>query len=186
MTTIIKYSINLLPVFIILLASCEKDERDLMNPPMNEEEEVITTVQLVFTDSAGMQPVKVFTFRDVDGPGGNNPIEFDTVLLSQNTTYYTTLWLLNESVLPADTISHEVEEEGDEHLVCYGVNGWNGTIVRTDSDGTYEIGLATKWKTTGISNGAVTITLKHQHEVKDGTCEPGETDAEVTFVTRTQ
>jgi hypothetical protein len=62
----------------------------------------------------------------------------------------------------------------------------NGIIVRTDSDGTYEIGLKTKWKSFGISNGTVTVTLKHQPGIKNGTCTTGETDAEIAFITITQ
>lgn len=181
-----RYTNVLYILFLLSIIACEKDIRPLENPPMNEEEEVITTLQLIFVDSAGILPTQVFNFRDVDGPGGNNPVEFDTILLAQNTTYFTNLLLLNESVTPADTISNEVLEEAEDHIICYSPAGWNGNITRTDSDGTHEIGLQTKWKTTGISSGTVTVTLKHQHEVKNGTCGPGETEAEIVFITKTQ
>ncbi|MFI5205203.1 MAG: hypothetical protein ACHQF2_11965 [Flavobacteriales bacterium] len=171
---------------LVALAACKKDTRPLENPPQNNAGEVITSVVLEFTDSAAVLAPFTFAFRDTDGPGGNNPVEFDTISLPQNTTWNVNLLLLNESIAPADTISNEVLEEATDHIICYPVSGWNGSIVRTDSDGTFEIGLQTKWKTMGISTGTVTVTLKHQLGVKDGTCAPGETEAEINFIVRTQ
>ncbi len=54
---------------------------------------------------------------------------------------------------------------------------------RFDTDGNSGVGLVSTWSHTGVAdNGNVTIPLTHQPGVKDGTCEPGETDVEVTFV----
>ena len=83
--------------------------------------------------------------------------------------------------MPADTISNEVLAEGDEHLFCFDPIDANISITRTDSDGTFEIGLTSDWITGNYSNGLVTITLKHQPGVKDGTCSPGDTDVEIQF-----
>lgn len=169
------------------ITSCKKDDDLPEVPQPNEnEEEVITTMKLTFIDSASVQPTVTATFRDPDGDGGNGPDIFDTIRLANNTTYFTSILLLNETVTPADTISNEVLDEGGDHLFCFTASGANVTVVRTDSDGTYEIGLQSTWYTENASNGTVQVVLKHQPGVKDGTCSPGETDIDVTYVTQIQ
>jgi hypothetical protein len=176
----------LLVVTIFVLASsfsCKKDKPEpVSNPPTQNEEELITTMQLTFVDSSGVEPDKVFSFQDIDGPGGNSPTLFDTIQLNSNKTYFVSLVLLNESVSPVENISDEVLTEGDEHLFCFEPSiGGNLIITRTDSDGTYEIGLSSKWKTISVSNGTVLIKLKHQPGIKNGLCDVGETDIELDF-----
>jgi hypothetical protein len=173
----------ILPLLALLAFSgCKKDKDDVMQPPPpSNEEEVITTLRLMFTDSAGVLPDTSATFRDPDGDGGQGPDVFDTIRLSANATWFANILLLNETVQPPDTISNEVLDEGDEHLFCFTESGVNVTIVRTDSDGTYPIGLESTWYTGAASTGTVQVTLKHQPGVKDGTCAPGDTDVDVTF-----
>jgi hypothetical protein len=176
--------IKLLALLVLLLAnSCKKDKIDpVTTPPAQNEEELITTMKLTFTDSSGVDPIMEFYFKDVDGPGGNAPSLFDTIRLNNNKTYLVSLELFNESVSPAENISDEVLAEADEHLFCFtpSING-NLNIQRTDSDGVYEIGLSSKWKTLNTSNGSVLIKLKHQPGVKNGLCDVGETDIELDF-----
>jgi hypothetical protein len=166
-----------------VIASCKKDEDDPKTPPATpNEEEVITTCILQFTDPSGVQPAVSATFRDPDGDGGNLPTQFDTIRLHPATNYETSIILLNETVTPADSISNEVLEEGNEHLFCFDVLDANVTITRTDSDGVFEIGLESLWVTGAAGNGQVTVTLKHQpNGIKDGTCDPGDTDIEIAF-----
>ncbi len=177
---------------LALLASatiigCKKDDDLPQVPdPVENEQEVITTMRLIFVDSASIQPTVTATFRDPDGDGGNGPDIFDTIRLANNTTYLTTILLLNETESPADTISNEVLEEGADHLFCFTPSGADATIVLTDSDGSLPIGLQSKWYTGAISNGTVQVVLKHQPGVKDGTCSPGETDIDITYVTEIQ
>lgn len=185
MKTMIKQLTTAAIVFALALSihSCKKD-KDPVNPsggtPPPDEAELITTLKLIFTDSA--TSVKTaFTFADPDGEGGNAPTQFDTIMLAPSKTYYTQIILLNESVSPVDTISNEVQAENDEHLFCYTPTGANITIARIDSDGTYEVGLESKWITGLISTGTVNIILKHQPGIKDGTCSPGDTDIELDF-----
>ncbi len=168
---------------MMLLYSCNKKNN---TPPNPNEEELITTVQLNFTDSAGVQAPVTAIYRDTDGDGGNNPVQWDSIRLKANTTYYTSILLLDESKSPVDTISQEVLAEGAEHLFCFTVTGANTAIQRTDSDGTYEIGLQSKWTTGAVSNGNVRVVLKHQPDVKNGSCDPGETDIDLNFVLQVQ
>lgn len=170
------------------ISGCKKDD-DLVPvpPPVENEGEVITKMTLTFVDSAGVQPTVSATFSDPDGDGGNAPTVFDTISLAASTTYNVSILLLNETVSPADTISNEVLEEDHEHLFCFTPSGVTVTITRTDSDGTYEVGLQSKWVTGTASNGTVKVVLKHQPDgLKDGTCTPGDTDIEVDFATKIQ
>lgn len=170
--------------FIAGLSSCKKDEDLVETPqPTVNEEEVITTMTLTFTDDAGVQPNVTVTFRDPDGDGGVGPDIFDTIRLQNNTVYNMSITLLNETETPAEDMTAEVLDEDDEHLFCFTPTGADVAIVRTDSDGMFEVGLESQWTVGAVSNGTTQITLKHQPGVKDGTCAPGETDVDVTFVT---
>lgn len=179
--------INLLlltSVFILFVfAACKKDEDNPETPPpVSNSGEIITTLTLRFTDTAGVQPAVSYTFRDPDGEGGNPHVTFDQITLQSLTTYNCEILLLDETKNPADTISNEVLEEADEHLFCYEVTGSQVSIIRTDTDGTYELGLETLWTTAGASTGNVVVTLKHQPGgIKNGTCTPGDTDVELEF-----
>lgn len=159
---------------LLLLMSCGEDP-----DPVNEEE-LITTVILKFTPVMG-GPTVNFTWRDLDGDGPNQPV-IQTITLNANTTYSVAIQLLNESETPAEDITEEIEEEADEHLFCFEVsNGLNLSITRTDTDGAFEVGLESEWVAGAASTGQVTVILKHQPGVKNGSCAPGEVDVEATF-----
>jgi hypothetical protein len=167
---------------VALFSACKKDKNDPNNPNDPNEEELITTVGLYFSDIFGVTPSATFTFSDPDGPGGNPPTVFDTIVLRANTVYRLSLELLDESKNPVEDITEEILAEADEHLFCFEVNGANITIVRTDTDGMYEVGLESLWTVGTAGNGTLTLTLKHQPDgLKDGTCDPGETDVELEF-----
>ncbi|MEN9639338.1 MAG: hypothetical protein RLZZ262_1206 [Bacteroidota bacterium] len=167
---------------IVLLAACKKDDNEVTTPtPEVHEEELITTLQVHLYRLDGTGDTAVFVFSDVDGPGGAAPQPIDTIFMQPATEYGCFLTLLNESVSPAENITEEIEEEDDEHLFCFSPENANLSIVRTDSDGTYEVGLQSEWTSGAASSGEVTIVLKHQPDIKNGSCDPGDTDIEVTF-----
>lgn len=165
--------------------SCKKDEVLVETPqPTFNEPEVITTLTLTFVDDAGVEPNVTVTFRDPDGDGGLGPDIFDTIRLQNNTVYNCSITLLNETVTPAEDMTAEVLEEDHEHLFCFSPSGADVSVARTDTDGTYEVGLQSQWTVGVAGNGTTTVSLKHQPDgIKDGTCAPGETDVEVNFVT---
>ena len=133
-------------------------------------EEEITTVKLIFNGGPTVS-WKEGTTTDPE------------IVLDANATYTVSVEFLNEEdPNNIEDITVEVRGEDDEHLVCYEVlGGANATITRTDSDGQFEVGLATEWETGAASSGTVMLTLRHQPGVKDGTCTPGDSDVEVTF-----
>lgn len=147
----------------LIFTACTPDDPE-------EGEEEITTVRLTFTNGP--------TVSWEEGATSNPEIVLDA-----NTTYTVKAEFLNEED-PANVedITAEILEEDDEHLVCYEVvGGANATITRTDSDGTYEVGLDSSWEIGDASTGSVMLTLRHQPGVKDGTCTPGDSDVEITF-----
>jgi len=186
-TTKIKqvFTILTFSTFGLFLNSCSDDDDasvsgDNINP---NEEELITTVRLAFTDTDNNS--STFQFTDPDGEGGNAP-NIETIILEQGKSYSVSAQFLDESdPNEVEDITVEILEEDDEHLVCFESSNVDGlTIQRVDTDGSFEVGLQSSWVLTdsaSASNGVVKLTLKHQPGTKDGSCEPGDTDVEVDF-----
>jgi hypothetical protein len=148
---------------------------------MNEPE-LITTLHLEFTDSANSANQIIVKFKDPDGEGGNAPVQFDSLLLPANKTWFCKTVLLNESVSPAENISESILQEADEHLFIYTVSGLNLSVTISDFDSNnIPLGLKSIWRTGSLSSGNVRVVLKHQPGIKDGNPALGETDAELVF-----
>lgn len=173
----------------LIAISCKKDKKNTVPTPSNpNEEELITSFYITFEDANGILPDVTAAFVDIDGPGGNAPVTFDTIRLAANATYNASITLLNESVNPADDITVEVQEEGADHLFCFDIaGGLNLSIFKTDLDANnLPIGLSSQWITTNASTGTTTIRLKHQPGIKTGDCALGDTDIELVFETEVQ
>jgi hypothetical protein len=180
-------SISFVVFFLTTQLSCKKDQPlDPVNPVPNNPEELITTLQLIFTDSANPSSVSTFVFKDPDGDGGNAPTQFDTLQLSANKTYFVSILLLDESVSPTDTISNEVAEEANDHQFFFHYNGVNVAMTYLDADTNtppLPVGLSTQWKTGLAGTGTSQIILKHQPGTKNGNEANGETDVDLLFST---
>jgi len=174
----------LIVLTLITFISCKKDDTKPGDPGDPNESEVITTVKLIFTDTTGSTPESVFVFSDPDGDGGNQPVKFDTIRLNANTVYQLSILLLDESKVPADTISNEVAAEADDHMFFFQFSGVDLSFSYLDSDSNgFGVGLLTRWISGNAGTGTSRIILKHQPGVKDGTITPGETDIDLLFVT---
>jgi hypothetical protein len=174
-----------------VITGCKKDsDNPATPPPPSNESEVMTTFKLSFVDSAGISPNVSAQFRDPDGDGGSPAVQFDSIFLLPNKTYYASVLILDETKTPVDTISNEVAEEANDHLFFYTPSaGLNEVITILDYDAhsvPLPLGLQTKWKTGAISTGTTHIVLRHQPGVKDGSFAPGETDLDIAFETRVQ
>ncbi|MBK8474405.1 MAG: type 1 periplasmic binding fold superfamily protein [Sphingobacteriales bacterium] len=180
-----KHSIGLLCLCLLaLLGACKKDE-PCENDDCNEETELITTlkVKLVNPLSSNSNNAIYFTFSDSDGDGGNAPI-ITTDPLQANQTYQAYIEVLDESKTPADTITAEIQEEGDQHQFFYTVEtGLNLGVTYNDADANgAPIGLNTLVAAGAASSGTLTITLKHQpNGTKNNSINTGETDIQVAF-----
>ena len=172
-----------------MLTSCKKDDKNVELPPDPvDEREVITTVKLLFLDTADKGAIPVIAeFNDPDGDGGKPADKFDTIRLKPNKAYYTVIILLDRTKTPVDTVSNEVEEKGYEHQFFFHPAGNSIAIQYLDKDkNNLPIGLVSLWKTGITTTGKSSTTqvvLRHQPGVKNGTEVPGESDVDIKFPT---
>ena len=171
-------------MLIVLVSSCKSDDPE----PVNDEE-VITTVRVTFTNTANAQDVVVATFTDLDGPGGNDGVTQHPTL-SANSTYTTTIEFLNESETPAEDITEEVEEEDLDHQVFFVSGaGLNMTYAYGDQDSQGNpLGLTGTSTTAAASTGTLNVILIHEPNKSgtgvstgDPTNAEGEEDISVVF-----
>ena len=188
MNNVLKNAAMLLALGSITLTGCKKDPDEVVKPTPPNENELITTFKLVMKDDSNPESLPlVFTWRDIDGDGPGLANPWDTLRLKSNTTYSTSLLLLDETKTPADTISDEVDEEGDEHQFFYKATDALLTVAYEDRDENgVPVGLFTKITTKAAGTGSLNIVLKHQPDVKpksgSGDETKGSTDINLTFV----
>lgn len=161
-----------------LLTSCKPDD-----PPNPNEEELITKVQLAFVDDVDSNNTFSAIYSDIDGAGGAGPTRFDTIRMDSGKTYEVTVGLYDESdggnVID---VTAAVRSEASEHLFCFTPTDANVQVVITDSDGTYPIGIESRWSAAAAGSGTMRVELRHQpNGEKDGTCAPGATDVQIDF-----
>lgn len=168
-----------------LITACKKDDDDVKNPSNGQDLELITTLKMVFKDSADHTNIKEFVFKDADGEGGNAPSRFDTIKVNANKTYLVDIILLDESnPMDVDTISNEVAEEANDHQFFFHAHDVTINYTYLDADTNVPplpIGLNTKWRMGNTGFGETHVVLKHQPGTKDGKETTGETDIEVEF-----
>ena len=173
----------LLAMLAVSVFSCDSDDPE----PVNEEE-LITTLRVTFTGTGNTTGTEVATFQDLDGAGGDDPI-ITNPILETNGTYNVTVEFLNETESPAEDITEEVEEEGDEHQVFFVSTGADFTYAYNDEDGNNNpIGLEGTVTTGAAGTGTLQVLLIHEPNktatgVADGNPANagGETDISVTF-----
>ncbi len=144
----------------VFSSSCRREEE---NPEL--EQEVITTVTLIFTE-VGTTNTSRFTYRDLDGDGPAAPTQFDVIRLKPNTEYMLNLALLDESQSPAENINEEIMEEADEHQFFFEPNPagllTSFTYRDTDEDGR-PIGLVSQLRTGAAhTQGNLRVILLHE------------------------
>lgn len=173
----------------LLFAACKKEKDEARTENNNEE---ITTVKLTFTNAANAGDVVVANWKDMDGAGGTNPV-IDKINLKANTTYNLSTELFDERKNPADNVTEEIEEEGDEHRVFQlfytNANAQAGdsltnvaTVVPQDKDvNNLPIGLKVALTTKTAFTGYLRLVVRHQPGAKNGTYAPGTTDVLTEF-----
>lgn len=165
----------------LILSSCDRNKDKVGEPQQETDEELITTMKLIVSDSA-TQDSFIYSFRSQD-----NTSTFDTIRLKQNKTYFVTTLLLNESVSPIDTVSKEVEEESTSHQLFYIPSiGADLKVSYLDADPNgVPLGLNVKFKSGIASSGTLKTLLKHQPDSKptsgSGDFTIGSTDVELVW-----
>lgn len=163
-----------------ILACSNDDDAPL---PVNEEE-TITTMTVTLVPQGGGTTVTLRS-QDLDGDGPNAPVITVSGPLAATTTYSGSIELLDETGTPAEDITEEVAEEGEEHQFFFGTSGSIAEVDYADQDaGGNPIGIAFTLGTGGAGNASMTITLRHEpKKPNDGTLTDagGETDIAQTF-----
>ncbi len=177
--------ISVIVIICSLAASCKKDPKESGN-----EEELITTLKLNFIPAGGGATLS-YQFKDPDGEGGVLPTQ-DEIVLLPSTSYDVTIQLLNESVIPAEDITEEVQTEARAHRFYFEPSaGSNITVTNLNNDPNgIPLGVISKWTTATTATGTITIVLRHYagdppgKEIDDTvTSSKSTTDIEVTFDT---
>lgn len=185
---LLKFSFLFLGASALLFSSCKKDKAEEEN-----EEEVITTLQLTFVPVGGGTTV-TYKYDDADGPGGANPTK-DEIVLQPNKNYNVAVQLLNKTVNPAEDITAEVAAEADAHRFYYEPSGAsNITVSNLDNDGNgVPVGINSTWTTGAAATGTIKVTLRHYagnppNKAAGDPVNSGKsaTDIEVEFATRLQ
>jgi hypothetical protein len=154
----------------------------------SDDNELITTVKLVFTpqdDEDSMIPL-VFYWKDTEGDGVVDRL--DPIVLNDNTEYDLQVQLFDETKSPRVDITKSIVEEADVHLFVYKIlpaSLLKLSIKDRDSKG-LALGLRGDVKTSSKGNGKMRMLLKHQppvngQPVKNGQEEPGSTDVDIEF-----
>lgn len=182
------YCINMKQLFFSLLVlvgilACKKD----LEVEPTDDNELITTVELVFTDAASVS--RSFKFRDIDGDSRTKPEAFDTLQLARNTDYTVAIYIGDESKGSLEDITEDILEESDVHLFVYKPMPASLLSVQiTDSDKNgLPVGLKATAKTQYVAgSGVLQLLLKHQpplngRTVKTGDEDAGSTDLDLSF-----
>jgi hypothetical protein len=170
------------------LTACKKDKEEspTPTPPPVNEEELITTLILTFTDTAATPDASYeLRWTDLDGPGGNDPVQ-SGVPLPASRELVLDVRVLNESETPAEEITDEIRAEDEDHQFFYQSTGGLVTVYAdADGDGN-PIGLRNRATTPAAGSGTITAILRHMPNKSaagvasgDITNAGGDTDIEV-------
>ena len=166
---------------IIAFSACKKDEKTVSPPvPGNE---FLTTVQLVVTNNADATDTKTVAVKQL--PGAAIDYSKATLTLKKNAVYTVAVKFLDETTTPAGNVTDDIYDRRNYHLICFTISGGaNLTVTRTDKDTNIpplEIGLQDNFTTGAASTGSLNVQLRHQPNAKNGSCDPGSSDADVDF-----
>ena len=176
-------------VATLMFTACNKNNDDVAESNDNE---VITTVEVHLTKT-GSSTAQIFKWEDLDGDGGASPLIQD-IIVAPNSTYNATIYMLDKTKSPVDTVSNEIREEGNVHRFYFvPAAGSNITVgnLGLDENAT-PLGLESVWTTgAATTTGSMNIILRHYANggklaadmVNDA---KSSTDADITFLTKVQ
>jgi len=166
---------------VVLFSQCNTEE-----PEPENEEELITTLEMVFESVDGSETV-TFRLYDEDGDGPIEPVVTNGSL-SANTDYNVEIEVRND--IENEDITEEVSEEALEHQFFFTIaNGLNLDFAYDDADEDGNpIGIESTFSTGDASNGSLTVELRHEPNKSaagavdgDPANAGGETDIQATF-----
>jgi hypothetical protein len=194
------------PLLFLLSACSDVEEHD----HDDHDHEVITTVVLTLT---AQEDGTLLEYIWADPENDGSPV-IDDVILQDAMTYDLSVSFFNELEDPAEEITAEIEDEGDEHQLFLTGSAVQGSATGTNTDAIIEhayadedddglpLGLDNTLTTLAVGSGELTVTLRHlplesgQAVKVDGLAETvaahgfsaigGENDVQVTFNTEVE
>jgi hypothetical protein len=168
----------------LMYSSCKKEEKTVVPaPPGNE---FLTTAIITATNAANASDVVTAKWVDLTPDDLNPPSQIDTLKLKAGATYNIEIGILDETTTPAGDVGADIYERRNYHIFCFNVTGLSSgfSITRTDYDTNnppLPFGMKDDITTGSVSTGTLEVQLKHQPNLKDGTCDPGSVDFDVTY-----
>jgi len=172
-----------IPVF----SSCNKGD-DNATPV---EQELITTIKLTLTNATNTTDVHTYTYKVENGFNNAAPgtVIADTLQLTSNTAYTTSVQVLNEKASPVENTTDEILTEQTKHLFLYNSVPVTGAGSVAFSNGIKDTNGApfnlTGTLTSGAAgSGKLNLYLMHEPVNKNGTTPDdagGETDVASTY-----
>jgi hypothetical protein len=170
----------LLGTLALAAAGCDDGE-----PPGHDHEtEVITTVTLTLTPSAGGAPVTA-AFSDPDGDGGMSGTA-DPLALSVATEYAMAITFSNALIDPPLDLTPEISDEAEDHQVFVHGDAVEGPATTTTGgllvhayadaesdygadavDGDLPVGLSNTITTGAAGTGSLSVMLRHMPPLGD-------------------
>lgn len=177
-------SLLLLACGAMVMDGCKKDEKAVAPPvPGNE---FLTTVKIRAVNTKDPSDVQIASWTDttlIAHPADS--INTPVLNLKANASYNAEVLFLDETQKPAGDVTAEIKERQNYHLICFsGSTNLPLTVKRTDLDTNtpaLEVGLEDLFTTGAAGTGQLNVQLRHQPNAKNGSCEPGSTDADVTY-----
>lgn len=172
----------LLLILFPFIFGCKKEE---VVP--TDDNELITTVELIFTDSN--KKVSSFSFQDKDGDAKTPPEKFDKITLDKNMIYTMDIKVYDETKNPKEDITEQIKLESDVHLFVFKIDPaalFSLKAIDKDKNG-LPIGLLSSGTTqNAVGAGKLNLILKHQppisgKAVKTGNESGGSSDIDLVF-----
>jgi hypothetical protein len=159
--------------------SCNKKEQ---SPVINVSNEVITTLRIKAVNIVDPTDTPSAQWVQLDRSGATAPDTSKfTLNLRKNASYKVQLRILDTLT----DITDEILSRQNYHLYCfYPAAGLNLITTLTDHDTntpSLPIGLQDNFATGAASTGGLEINMRHQPNVKDGTCGPGSSDLDAFY-----
>lgn len=169
-----------------VFSSCKKGE-----DAVPVEQELITTIKLTLTNAVDASDVHTYIYKVENGFNSSTPGTFiaDTLQLTANTAYTTSVQVLNEKASPVENTTDEILEEQTKHLFLYNsvpITGAGSVVFtngNTDTDGK-PFNLTGTLTAGAAGSGKLNLYLMHEPTNKSGTTPDeagGETDVASTF-----
>jgi hypothetical protein len=172
-------------VFLCILSVCFSCKKEDHEP--HDDNELITTVDLIFTDAN--KKVSTFSFQDKDGDAKTPPEKFDKIVLDKNMAYTMEVHMYDETKNPKLDITEDIESESDVHLFVFKIDPsalFSLKAIDKDKNG-LPIGLLSSGTTqNAVGAGKFNLILKHQppvngKAVKTGNEAGGSSDIDLIF-----